>query len=208
MKTPLFGAAVATALLLSSGCGKETSASDCGEPLYGGSATDEAWRAIVDARQKPLDASQAVTLTSPAEGETYAADAPPPHFTWTSPLRASLERPASEGRLAQAHPRPRKSVLAWLGGLLVPTAEAHLAPFTGDIYYVQVLVPGRTCPVEMLTSNLDWQLDADAWSAIGEARDQDLSIQVTSAYLKENQLTEGPYRLATLRHFRRAGGAK
>ncbi|MFP2931617.1 hypothetical protein ACLESO_41815, partial [Pyxidicoccus sp. 3LG] len=97
------------------------------------------------------------------------------------------------------HVRPReerRSVLAWLGNLVLPTAEAHLPPFTGDLYWVQVTVPGRTCPVEMLTSNLEWQLDAATWETLRGAVDQDLSIQVTSAYLVQNRLREGPFRLA------------
>jgi hypothetical protein len=82
---------------------------------------------------------------------------------------------------------------------VLPSAEAHLPPFTGDIYWVQVKVPGRECPVEMLTSNLEWPLDAATWDTLRGAMGQDLSIQVTSAYLVENRLREGPYRLAAPR---------
>jgi hypothetical protein len=204
MTKALLWSACATALLLSTGC--DSGETECGEPLYGGRATDEAWRAMVDAQKKPMDASRAVTLVSPEPGQTYAADAAPPRWSWTSPLRASLVRPASGGMLAQAHRRARPSVLAWVGELLVPTAEAHLPPFTGDLYWVQVTVPGRQCPVEVLTSELEWQLDAESWKALGEAAGQELSIQVTSAYLKDNQVTEGPYRLDAPRPFRRSGG--
>lgn len=198
--------ACTTALLLTSACGGDES--ECGEPLYAGRATDEAWRVMVDARKKPVSASRAVTLQSPAPGETYAADAPPPRWTWTSPLRASLERPAPSGPPALARPRARPSMLAWLGGLLIPTAEAHLPPYTGDIYWVQVTVPGRQCPVEVLTSELEWQLDAATWSTLGEVRDQDLSVQVTSAYLQNTQVTEGPFRPESPRLFRRAEGGQ
>jgi hypothetical protein len=160
---------------------------------------------MVDAQKKPMDASRAVTLVSPEPGQTYAADATPPRWSWTSPLRASLVRPATQGQLALAHPRARPSVFAWLGELLIPTAQAHLPPYTGDLYWVQVTVPGRQCPVEVLTSELEWQLDAASWEALGAARGQDLSIQVTSAYLKSNQVTEGPFRLDAPRTFRLAG---
>jgi hypothetical protein len=188
-------------LLLTSACDKDES--KCGEPLYGGSATDEAWRTMVDAQEKPTDSSRAVTLMSPAEGEVFAAGAAPPRFSWTSPLRASLER-ATPSRLAVARPRPSRGPLAWLGELLVPTAQAHLPPFTGDIYLVQVAVPGRECPVEVLTSELSWQVDEASWRTMGEAAGQDLSLQVISAYLQDNRLKEGPFRLATPRTFRRA----
>jgi hypothetical protein len=94
-----------------------------------------------------------VTVTAPAEGEVHPANVPPPRISWTSPLRASLVRD-TPGRLARASPRASRSPLAWLGELLVPTAEAHLPPYTGDIYLVQVTVPGRECPVQVLTSEL------------------------------------------------------
>jgi hypothetical protein len=199
------GTACACALLLlTTACGKDTAEPQCGEPLYGGSATDEAWMTMVDAQKKPMDSSRAVTVVSPIEGETFAGSAAPPRFSWTSPLRASLER-TSPGRLARARSRSSKGPLAWLGELLVPTAEAHLPPFTGDIYLVQVTVPGSQCPVEVLTSELSWQLDAASWNALAGTNGADLSLQVTSAYLQENRLKEGPYRLATPRTFHRAG---
>ena len=205
MTTRLLWSACATALLFTSAGGRGEA--ERGEPRYGGTATDEAWMTMVDARKKAVSAERAVDLASPAPGETYAADAPPPRWTWTSPL-ASLERPASDSRLALAAPRAKRSPLAWLGELLLPTAEAHLPPYTGDIYWVRVTVPGRACPVDVLTSELEWQLDAATWSAIGEARNQDISIEVTSAYLELNVLREGPYRPEAPRVFRRAGGGQ
>ncbi len=205
MKNPqriLWGAcACSLLLLLTSACGDDAPESKCGEPLYGGSATDEAWMAMVDAQQKPTDASRAVSLMSPEEGQTFSASAAPPLFSWTSPLRASLERDTPT-RLARAYRRSSPGLLAWLGELLVPTAEAHLPPFTGDIYLLQVTVPGRECPVEVLTSELSWQVDTESWKAMGQAADQDLSLQVISAYLQDNRVKEGPYRLATPRTFR------
>ncbi|WP_224362747.1 hypothetical protein [Hyalangium versicolor] len=201
----ILGSICASALLLTSACGKdeEEEPSKCGDPLYGGSATDEAWMTMVDAQKKPQDSSRAVTVTSPSAGATLASNASPPLISWTSPLRASLDRD-TPGRLARAFPRQKRGPLAWLGELLVPTAEAHLPPYTGDIYLVQVTVPGRECPLEVLTSDLSWQMDAASWTAVAGANGQDLSLQITSAYLQENRLKEGPYRLATPHTFRRA----
>jgi hypothetical protein len=192
-------------LLLTAGCGGEEE-SKCGEPLYGGSATDEAWMTIVDARSKSTDSSRAVTLVSPTEGETFAAGVAAPRFSWTSPLRASLEQ-NTPSRYATARPPRSRGVLSWVAELLVPTAEAHLPPYTGDIYFVEVTVPGRECPVQLLTSELAWQVDSASWQTMNEAAGQDLRIQVTSAYLQDNRLKEGPYRLETPRTFRRAAAA-
>lgn len=200
----MLGSACASALLLlTAACGKSEETPKCGEPLYGGSATDEAWMTMVDAQSKPMNSSRAVAVTAPAEGATIAADAPPPQITWTSPLRASLERD-TPSRLARASRRTSRGPLAWLGELLVPTAEAHLPPFTGDIYLVELTVPGRECPISVLTSELSWQMDAASWNEVAGANGQNLSLQITSAYLQENRLTEGPYRLDTPRTFHRA----
>jgi hypothetical protein len=189
-------------LLLGSACGKDEGP-ECGEPLYGGSATDEAWMTMVDAQKKAADSSKAVTVTAPAEGEVHPANTPPPRISWTSPLSASLER-NTPGRLALASPRSSRGPLAWIGELLIPTAHAHLPPFTGDIYLVQVTVPGRECPVQVLTSELSWQIDEASWATMAEAKAQALSVQITSAYLQDNRLKEGPYRMATPRTFRRS----
>ncbi|WP_163991703.1 hypothetical protein [Pyxidicoccus caerfyrddinensis] len=173
----------------------EPEADECGEPLYGGDATDEAWRTLVDAKDKATASAQSVTLVSPTQGQSYVTTEAPPTWQWTSPI-ASLTPGTAPS--PQALPREEgRSVLAWLGNLILPSAEAHLPPFTGDIYWVQVTVPGRTCPVEMLTSNLQWTLDAATWDTLRGAMGQDVSVQVTSAYLVENRLREGPYKLAT-----------
>jgi hypothetical protein len=69
---------------------------------------------------------------------------------------------------------------------------------------VEVSTPGGKCPVaQVLTSELSWQLDATSWAELGKNADKQLTVQVTSAYLQENRVTEGPYQLATPRTFRR-----
>jgi len=189
-------------LALAGACGEEGTGTECGEPLYGGDATDEAWRTLVDAKDQPVDSSQAVTLSAPTAGQAYSTADAPPTWRWTSPLASLL--PAT-GPMPLSPRGGRRSVLAWLGNWVLPTAEAHLPPFTGDIYWVQVTVPGRQCPVELLTSNLEWTLDTATWDTLRGAVDQDLSIQVTSAYLVQNKLREGPYRLAAPVTIRMAG---
>jgi hypothetical protein len=201
-KTCLSRSAAAVALLCLSACnGDDAPATPtaCEEPLYAGGATDEAWRTLEDARNKPPDSSRAVTLTSPEPDHTYATDAAAPVWTWTSPLRASLQRPAGGSPFPDARPRESKrSVLAWLGDLVLPRAEAHLPPFTGDIYWVKVHVAGSTCPVaQVLTSELQWQLDGGSWSTLKDAWGKDITVQVVSAYLVQNRITEGPYSLGT-----------
>jgi hypothetical protein len=196
-------ACVAALALTTSACDPDTT-TDCGEPLYAGKSTDEAWRALVDVKQRPIDSSRAVTLLSPTEGEAYPASANPPTWEWTSPLRASLQRPG-QGMLAlEAAPRPSRSFTAWLGDLLLPTAHAHLPPYTGDLYWLEISAGGE-CPVaQVLTSELSWQMDATTWAELGKHAGKDLTVQVMSAYLVQNRVTEGPFRLAAPRTFRRS----
>ncbi|MGE6757216.1 hypothetical protein ACQKGO_04310 [Corallococcus interemptor] len=198
-KTFLPWSTAAVALLALSACtgtDENLQSPECGEPLYAGGATDEAWRTMVDAKNQPQDSSRAVTLTSPEPGQSYFTDQAAPLWQWTSPLRASLERPAP---LLEGRPRESKrSVLAWLGNLVLPTAEAHLPPYTGDLYWVKVYAAGRVCPVaQVLTSELQWQLDGGSWQTVKDAAGKELSVQVVSAYLVQNRITEGPYTMGS-----------
>jgi hypothetical protein len=201
MRTRVLWSACASLLLLTSACGDGEESSGCGEPLYGGSATDEAWMTMTDAAKKPKDTSQAVAVDAPTEGQSFAASAAPPRFSWTPPV--SSRSHSSPVRPAEAHPRGRPGMLAWLGNLLIPTAEAHLPPYTGYIYWVQVTVPDRQCPINVLTSELAWQVDAESWRVMGTAAGKALSLQVSSAYLLENRIMEGPFRQEAPRTFRR-----
>ncbi|WP_410477905.1 hypothetical protein [Myxococcus sp. MxC21-1] len=49
---------------------------------------------------------------------------------------------------------------------------------------------------------MEWQLDAATWDTLRAAPGQDLRVQVTSAYLVQNRLREGPYRLESPRTIR------
>lgn len=194
-------ACVAALALATSACDPDTT--DCGEPIYAGRSTDEAWRALVDVKQRPLDSSRAVNLLSPSEGEVYPAGATPPTWEWSSPLRASLQRPGQGALALRAAPRSSRSFTAWLGDLLVPTAHAHLPPYTGDLYWLEISAGGE-CPVaQVLTSELSWQMDTTTWAELGKHAGKDLTVQVMSAYLVQNRVTEGPFRLAEPRTFRR-----
>lgn len=200
LKTSLLCSTAAVALLGLTAChGDDPETADCGEPLYAGGATDEAWRTLVDAQSRPEDSSRAVTLVSPESGQTYAPNATAPLWRWTSPLRASLQRPGRATPLREASPREAKrSVLAWLGNLVLPSAEAHLPPYTGDLYWVKVYATGRQCPLaQLLTSELQWQLDDGSWRTLRDSAGAAFTVQVTSAYLVQNRITEGPYTMGS-----------
>jgi hypothetical protein len=183
-------AALTVLALTASACGESPTDTKCAEPRYAGKATDEAWLALMDVRDKPLDTSGAVYLASPSEGQEYPVGSPPPTWAWSVPV-SSLPR----GLPAAPRMAPR-AFGTWLGELLLPSARAHLPPYTGEIYWVEVFAPGTTCPVtQVLTSELTWQPDTDTWAALGQRAGKALTVQVTRAYLLQNRVTEGPYRL-------------
>ncbi len=134
----------------------------CGEPAYGGDATDEAWRTMVDGEARVMTGhAEAPTIVEPTGGQTISAGAGPMLISWTSPIAK------------------------------VP----HLPPVTSDVYLVHITVPGRECPIALLTTEEEWRLDASSWDLMRSAGGN-LSIEITAAYLAENRITEGPYRPA------------
>jgi hypothetical protein len=180
---------VVAAGLALAGCGG--SDETCGEPLYAGAASDEAWRTMVDAEDDVSSGDPlAAVIEVPAEGQTFDAAAPPPRLSWTSSLAAGprRHRPIRATRAGVApSPWPR------VARFLIASAQAHLPPITGDIHALDIRVPGRNCPIAVLTTDLFWQVDESSWAAMRDAGGT-LSMTLTSAYLTENRVSEGPYR--------------
>jgi len=168
----------------------------CGEPTYAGAATDEAWRVVLDAYDRAeVGAADAVTITSPAPGEVFDKSADAPQFTWTSPL--------DDDSAQRATPRvPALSLMDLAFDIGIGEAHAHLPPISGDIYYVELAIPGRACPLTVLTTNLRYTLDADQWALV-KAASGPITMTITSAYLSENRITSdgGPFRPAAATTF-------
>lgn len=173
----------------------------CGSPSYGGAATDETFEAMVDAYGDATDTADKVTVTAPTADEAIAASGSAPTFAWTSPLALGAPRPGGMrfALVRRAPPRP------WLEGaweaakdFVVGTAHAHLPPVTGDIYFIEVKVAGTACPVaRALTTDLSWTPDAATWTALKATNGAPLELVVTSAYLSDNRVQEGPFRAAS-----------
>lgn len=183
---------LATLHLMGLGCGDDDDGA-CPEPVYGGDASDEAWRTMVDGDDlAETGGPNAPVVTEPAEGDDVSASSASLTITWASAI-ARLDPSAPGGS------SPGPSVPGWLEevrGLFEGTAWAHLPPVTGDIYWVRIGVPGRACLVEGVTTELQWEVTGAAWEALGSATGQSITIDVTSAYLTENRIIEGPYRAA------------
>ncbi|MCK6546479.1 hypothetical protein L6R52_11565 [Myxococcota bacterium] len=190
--TRLLPALVIAGALSAAGCSDDA---QC-EPRYEGSASDEAWLSIVDAEPlvKVGDPSAPVT-SAPTEGQSFRASDPAPKIVWSSPLSASLTPGKSTSALARA--TPRRSLGDHFTALFVGTAWAHLAPVTGPIYAVHVEAPGLTgCGLDVLTTNVEHQLSAEDWRALTSVAGT-VRVTITGAYLRDNRVTEGPYRPAT-----------
>jgi hypothetical protein len=174
------------------GCGDDEDGG-CPEPVYDGDASDEAWRTMVDGDDlAEVGDANAPVLTTPAEDADVSAVDDGLTISWDSAI-ARVQPPADRGM------SPPPAAPGWFDDvreLFEGTAWAHLPPVTGDIYWVRIRVPGRECVVEGLTTELSWEVTGAAWDAVRAATGQSVTIDVTSAYLTENRITEGPYRAA------------
>lgn len=156
------------------------------EPLYNGDANDEAWRAMADAKDRAVvDSMKSSAFTVPTEGQTLPASAPAT-FTWTTPLVAM-----------GPGPRPHR------GGIgLFSTAHAHGTPVTGDIYWLFFTVPGLDEKITVLTTDGNWTPSDETWTQMKTAGVREIQVEIISAYLTENAVTDGPYKSAGVRRFK------
>jgi len=185
---PMKVAAFAVAVVIAGSTGCEQ---DCTtlEPAYAGAASDEAWRVMLDARADATSGDDAATFAVPT------ADAPLPAnteatFSWTSPLKVADARPI-DPRLLQPR-RRHPSFFEGVAAMAIPSAHAHLPPITSDIYLLEVDVPGRTCPVSALTTELAFTFPSSDWEIIVAAASPP-TARLMSAFLTENRVTEGAF---------------
>ena len=158
----------------------------CGEPAYGGKASDEAWLTIIDGYELAVPGPNAASIVSPAADAVLMGNPQP--LTWTTPLDSAALLPASP--LA-----PRSLVdrsVGLIASLFTSTARAHLPPVNGDIHYVELEVPGQACPIRALTTDETWTPTEDEWELMrGRGT---ITLTLTSAFLSNNRITEGPFR--------------
>ncbi len=185
-------ALAAAALSALAGCPRTD---PCGEPHYGGQASDEAWLTMVDAEKRvTVDDAKAATMLEPAEGQVYASSAPAPKLRWSSPLSAS------SAPIFPASGPVRRG--ASITSFFIGEAWAHLPPVNGPVHVLEISLPNAQCPVRLFTTETSWQLPDDVWGTLKSAAGQSLSIETTSAYMRDNRITEGPYRGSAKRTFR------
>ena len=172
-------------------------AEDCDaiEPAYAGEASDEVWRVLVGARADAASGGDEATITAPVDEAVLARDENLT-VTWESPLKVGALAPI-EQRLLKARRRAPKALFERVSEFFIPVAHAHLAPITSDVYFVEVDVPGRTCPVAVLTTELSATFSDADQALIAEGSDAEGSgqrtVRVMSAFVTQNRITEGPF---------------
>lgn len=166
------------AFAVASGC-----AADCEPTVFGGKASDEAWASVREALPNAQEnEAKAPTVTSPDSGKQFGAGARPLEFSWTSPLSA------------------RRDVRPWVPSkrrfspwsLIVRTAEAHLPAVTGEVFLLEVGKQGESCPYRVLTTDKAFSTDDGLEKRLSDGGE--FTATVTSVYLQDNRVTEGPYR--------------
>lgn len=154
----------------------------CPEPQYEGKATDEAYLSMVDAESRATADAMKAPQLQVTEGMQFPSS-PVPTFRWTSTLTASATPPP---RAAPSSP--------WYRELLYGSAWAHLPPVTGSVFWFKIAVPGELCPVELLSTRTEWTPTAEIWTKLGKGSGP-RTVTAQSAYLTENRITEGPFKM-------------
>lgn len=165
------------------------------EPSYGGDGNDEVWLTLKERKADATTGADAPTITKPADAAALPKVAVPT-FEWESPLKIALGPHAPSPLFKPRAPSLLQRAFTALGEVAVPKAHAHLAPVSSDVYLVDILVPGRACPVSIVTTELAHPLDADSWAILQESAGAELTMQLTSAYLSTGNVTEGPFKAA------------
>jgi hypothetical protein len=144
---------------------------------------------MIDARADATTGGDAATFTAPAADAELGPQAPT--FTWESPLE--LASSASSGRPELLRPRRARApgLFDRVVATVLPAAHAHLPPVTGDVHLLEIDVPDR-CPVAALTTELSFTFDDDDWATV-VADAGPRTARLLSAFLAENNVTEGPF---------------
>lgn len=153
---------------------------DEADVVYAGNASDEAIERLWDKRcHASSDAGLAPELASPVDGASVPAETPV-ELEW-------------EGGVALA-PVPRIHTAPGGGSRFqlsfgLPVAWAHLPPITGWVYLVELRGAGGS--LWLFTTERSWTPDPVAWNRmVSMGR---IEVRITSAYLNQNVVEEGPY---------------
>ena len=188
----MVGGLVVSVGALSGGCDP-----DCNtlEPAYGGSASDEGWRVIVDARGLAVEGGDASSPVFPAAGTEIRRNDGPQALRWESPLQSAALLPPPAPFMRNR--RSEAGLFDMVSQMVFPSAHAHLPPITSDVHFVEIDIPGRACPVSALTSEQSFLFDEATWDEVID-NPGERTLRILSAFLTENRITEGPFLAAPI----------
>ncbi len=171
------------------GCDQGTAPPTIDDVIFEGAASDEAWVAVDEAT--PTDDTSG-WLFAPTR---FARAATPPSFTWARPEGARRQRrtPPFE---PHAEP-PIEHFARGLAELLHPVAHAHLPPVSGDVYRLIFTIPGDAAPLRIFTTDPSYTPAGSAFTKLA-ATTGPISLELVRAYLMDNRVMEGPFRLPTI----------
>ncbi len=82
-----------------------------------------------------------------------------------------------------------------------PNAPArHLPPVTGEMSWLRITSASKRCRIEVVTSEREATLGEEG-VAVLKADKGTATVEVVLAYLQDNRIIEGPYRVSTPRTF-------
>lgn len=80
---------------------------------------------------------------------------------------------------------------------LVPIAHAHLPPVTGSVYRLIFTIPGESAPLRVLTTDRSFTPGGASFASLNRATGP-IALELVHAYLVDNRVMEGPYRLPAI----------
>jgi len=141
-------------------------------------ASDEALERVWDRRCRAERIAGAAAITSPAQGSTVSRA----EFSlaWEQTIAAAPARSPAPAAKGPALPRLSFGIRE---------AAAHLPPVTGWVYLVEVRQVDRPS-IWVFTTRHEWRPDPVARAGLGTGP---VTVQITSAYLRNNVVEEGPW---------------
>jgi hypothetical protein len=193
-------AALGIALLLLASCsskaddkGALATPSDLSDVYYGGGATDEALKHLLDAKVKD-EPSQYVIVDAPDLDSPVPRDSPATlefHLA-SQALHEPMRRSKPAPQAPPAWQRPLRELLQLLGPPRL--AYAHGAPYNGTAYLLVVRDADAKLQLRAFTGKGSYTPEADAWQRLVDAP-QPLTLEITSAFFEGNDIPAdgGPF---------------
>ncbi|MEZ4391852.1 MAG: hypothetical protein R3A48_12205 [Polyangiales bacterium] len=155
--------------------------------------SDEACTVLDDAITRGLstDTARAPSITAPTEDQALPAAAPFT-FTWSAPT-------ARRGLPPRRPMTWRDELARWT--TLIPEAQAHCAPFSGQAYELRFVIQGQVV-LRRQQSLTSYTPDASRWSYLRtQAAGRPIELRIVTARFSNNLVGAGPFVASQPRRF-------